>query len=604
MLFLTVLSQCLLISASSISWLSSSRHLQDSIRIGTLANDPIVKTSNGSVSGLSLPTYNQEAFLGIPFAAPPVGPLRFRAPQPLRVAWNDVRPAKSYGAGCAQWSNLVTDPKEDCLTLNSKSPIFSLNLSITLTQCPPTVVRPANVSRNANLPVFVAIYGGGYKVGASSEPGYNLSGLVSVSQRMKTPIIGVSMNYRLDVWGFLASKSIVANGDANAGLLDQVAALRWVQDNIGEFGGDKKRVTIWGVSAGGQSIGAHLHSFGGKNLGLYSGAIMESGGPVGAAMPPLEHYTKHFEQLKSQHGCGDISADPEAVDCLRKVPEKEFFAKKSTALWNPIVGRFLLPSLIKSQTNNTDGQYLTEYFSSMTPRSSFVKVPVITGANSDEGLGFGNARCASDAEISKWLTNWRGHNLTTKSINRLVELYDNPSYDYPPFAIKDRNTRIPNFAAKGRKASAIGGDLVMLAQVRKVAQAWTKAGVKAWTFRFDTRPWNQSEPFNGVRHGVEVTFSLQNMTGKMGPHDDFKHHRILGEKWGAAYVNFVAWADPNPAGGRGKENDGVPTLPYWPSYDEHAVNMVLNATQTDVEMDDYRKEGIDFINSISRELMV
>src|ERR1700743_2720043 len=107
---------------------------------------------------------------------------------------------------------------------------------------------------------------------------------------------------------------------------------------------------------------------------------------------------------------------------------------------------------------------MTEYPSSLTPRSAFVKVPVITGANSDEGLGFGNARCASDADIAKWLTNWRGHNLTTKSINKLVQLYENPTYDYPPYAIKNRNPPIPKFAAKGRKASAIGGDLVMLGQ--------------------------------------------------------------------------------------------------------------------------------------------
>jgi carboxylesterase type B len=228
---------------------------------------------------------------------------------------------------------------------------------------------------------------------------------------------------------------------------------------------------------------------------------------------------------------------------------------------------------------------------------------VITGANSDEGLSFGNARCDSDADIASWLSNWRGHNLTKASIEKLIHMYDNPSYDYPPYAIKDRNARIPSFAAKGRKAAAIGGDLVMLAQVRKVAQSWTKAGVKAWTFRFDTRPWDQSAPHLGVKHGVEVTFSFQNMTGKMGPYSEFSHYRILGEKWGAAYVNFVLRADPNPPGGKGYENVGVATLPYWPSYRAKPVNMLLNATKITVEKDGYRKEGIEFINGITRELM-
>jgi carboxylesterase type B len=250
-----------------------------------------------------------------------------------------------------------------------------------------------------------------------------------------------------------------------------------------------------------------------------------------------------------------------------------------------------------------DGNYLTEYPSSLTTRSSFVKIPVITGANSDEGLSFGNARCDSDADIASWLSNWRGHNLTKASIDKLIELYDNPSYDYPPYAIKDRNVRIPNYGSKGRKSSAIGGDLVMLAQVRKVAQSWTKAAVKAWTFRFDTRPWNQSAPHMGVKHGVEVTFSFQNMTGKMGPYNEFSHHRILSEKWGAAYVNFVVRADPNPVGGKGYQNLGVATLPYWPSHSEEQANMLLNATHLYVEKDDYREEGIEFINNITRELM-
>jgi carboxylesterase type B len=204
-----------------------------------------------------------------------------------------------------------------------------------------TVVRPTNTGPNDKLPVFVAIYGGGFRVGASSEPAYNLSGLVALSQLMKSPMIGVSINYRLDVWGFLATRSLMQNGDTNAGLLDQVAGFRWIQDNISAFGGDKNRVTLWGMSAGAQSIGLHLHSFGGKNMNLYSGAIMESGGPVGTALPPLKHYIQRFEDLKQQHGCGSVIGDTASIECLRRVPEQQFFEKKGVALWNPIVGMSL-----------------------------------------------------------------------------------------------------------------------------------------------------------------------------------------------------------------------------------------------------------------------
>jgi hypothetical protein len=115
---LIVLSQCLLASAPLVSAFQRADSSNNLAQLKDLAHDPIVKTTNGSISGVFLPTYDQDAFLGIPFAAPPTGSLRFRAPQPLNDAWNDLRQAKTYGPGCAQWSS-NTDVKEDCLTLNS-----------------------------------------------------------------------------------------------------------------------------------------------------------------------------------------------------------------------------------------------------------------------------------------------------------------------------------------------------------------------------------------------------------------------------------------------------------------------------------------------------
>jgi hypothetical protein len=123
MLFSTLLLQCALSSASSFSVLTPLSYSPDTTTLVNFASDPIVKTTNGSISGKFLPTYEQDAFLGIPFAAPPVGPLRFRAPQPLNTSWTDVRPAKTYGPGCAQWSS-NTNVKEDCLTLNGMHSFF------------------------------------------------------------------------------------------------------------------------------------------------------------------------------------------------------------------------------------------------------------------------------------------------------------------------------------------------------------------------------------------------------------------------------------------------------------------------------------------------
>jgi carboxylesterase type B len=156
---------------------------------------------------------------------------------------------------------------------------------------------------------------------------------------------------------------------------------------------------------------------------------------------------------------------------------------------------------------------------------------------------------------------------------------------------------LEGYEKKGRKSGAIGGDLVMIAQRRKVAQAYTKVGQKVWSYRFDTPLWN-SKPSDGSRHSAEMVFSFQNITGMLGPVPAFQHHQRLSEGIGASYVNFVNHWDPNMIG-----NGSKSILPKWPSYGESPVNMVFNASNNHVEKDDWRKEGMAFINSISRELL-
>lgn len=128
----------------------------------------------------------------------------------------------------------------------------------------------------------VWIYGGGLSAGSSADPQYNLSGIVKVSQDIKEPILAVSFNYRLGMWGVLQNFNLLKEGNANAGLLDQRLALRWIKENIEAFGGDPDRVVVWGESAGAQSIAYHMFSFDGEDEKLYHGAILESGGITGA----------------------------------------------------------------------------------------------------------------------------------------------------------------------------------------------------------------------------------------------------------------------------------------------------------------------------------
>ncbi len=185
----------------------------------TSTQAPTAAVRNGTYIGVHSSTFNQDFFLGVPFAQPPVGNLRFSQPKPLDTKFNQSRSATAYSAACVGYGSDDTpypSLAEDCLYLN--------------------VVRPSGYG-NQKLPVGLWIHGGGYAEGSAIDPRYNLSRIVQQSVKIGAPFIGVSINYRLSAWGFLSSKEVVSAGQANLGLQDQRIALRWVQENIGAFGG-------------------------------------------------------------------------------------------------------------------------------------------------------------------------------------------------------------------------------------------------------------------------------------------------------------------------------------------------------------------------------
>lgn len=145
----------------------------------------------------------------------------------------------------------------------------------------------------------------------------------------------MSLNYRLGVWGFLQTPQILAQGSSNAGLLDQRLALRWIKENIAAFGGSPDKITIWGESAGAQSIGLHLHSYDGRNDNLFHAAIMESGSQVGTALETLAYYTSPVENLTRTVGCHGVKDE---LACLRGLTQDELFTARVSQVWNPIVG--------------------------------------------------------------------------------------------------------------------------------------------------------------------------------------------------------------------------------------------------------------------------
>src|SRR5450759_4434265 len=219
----------------------------------------------GTLEGIIDSTTGVTVFRGIPYAAPPVGELRWKPPQPAKH-WSDVRPASQLGHNCVQHQPYGDiDPfaagvSEDCLFLN----VWTNSLD-------------ANAPRR---PVMVWIHGGGFFAGFGGEERHNGARLA------KKGAVVVTLNYRLGPFGFLAHPSLAAESPhhaaGNSGLLDQIAALQWVQRNIARFGGDPSRVTIFGESAGGMSVGSLIASPLAK--GLFQRAILESGTGVGAGI--------------------------------------------------------------------------------------------------------------------------------------------------------------------------------------------------------------------------------------------------------------------------------------------------------------------------------
>jgi para-nitrobenzyl esterase len=303
--------------------------------------NPIVRIDDGLVRGADVAGVN--TFLGLPYAAPPTGNLRWRAPQPA-AAWSGVRDATQFGPSCPQptANNPFLPPgpiSEDCLYLNVYAP------------------APRG-SDEGGRPVLVWIHGGGLV----QDGGRNYDG----SKLAADGVVVVTINYRLGALGFLAHPALASRpGGAagNYGLMDQQAALRWVQRNIARFGGDPHNVTIAGQSAGGLSVLAQMVSPGAR--GLFQRAIVQSG-TFALNQQPLATAEAAGETFATAVGCPDQSAA-----CLRSVPVAN------------LVGNFgvEIPGVV-------DGSVLTQPIGTALARGQFARVPVINGITHDEELVF------------------------------------------------------------------------------------------------------------------------------------------------------------------------------------------------------------------------
>jgi para-nitrobenzyl esterase len=314
-----------------------------------------VRTASGMVQGLPSLDGTVIGYRGIPYAAPPVGPLRWRAPQPAQP-WQGVRKAYNFGPSCIQnldeerkpwtWEFMTHDDiSEDCLYLN---------------------VWTAAARSSGGRPVLFFIYGGGFVEGSSEVPVYNGEALA------KKGLVVVTINYRLGLFGFFSHPELSAESghkaSGNQGLLDQLAALQWVQKNIASFEGDPKRVTIAGQSAGAASV----HDLVASSLakGLFQRAIADSGSAYSSTTGPTRKLSEaeqdgvKFAESKGAHSLND----------LRAISWKDLMSRPTAAV-------SAAPSVFRPMI---DGYFLTEDETAAFVQGKQNDVPTITGYNADE----------------------------------------------------------------------------------------------------------------------------------------------------------------------------------------------------------------------------
>ena len=483
-----------------------------------------LKTADGVLEGVISADGKVRTFKGIPFAAPPVGPLRWKAPQ-LPAAWTGVRKASEYGARCMQgsiYSDMIfhdSGPSEDCLYLNLWMPAT------------PTV---------AKLPVMVWIYGGGYQAGATSEPRQDAGNL------SKKGVLVVSMNYRLGIFGFFShpdlTKESGRDSSGNYGLLDQLAALQWVRKNIATFGGDPDNVTIFGESAGSFSVSALVASPLAK--GLFQRAIGESGAYLSSASLPLK------PRVETEKADAEFAKSALGTDSLLELRAKSADEVLQAALKEKQI-RF---------APNVDGYFLPEDVAAIYAKGQESAVPLLAGWNLDEANS--RAVLGRDAPTA---ANFRTHleSLYGANAGEIAKLYAGSS---------DAEVK--------RAAQDLASDRFIAFSTWKWLEMHAKtAKMPVYRYEFDeTLPLAPGAPEGAeatAPHASEIEFVFQVLSSRSLPWrpEDRKVSELMGTYW----TNFAKTGDPNSGG-----------VPRWPLYTESGYPVMHLAADSHAAPDRHR----------------
>ncbi|KXH42585.1 acetylcholinesterase [Colletotrichum simmondsii] len=512
--------------------------------VPTIADEPFPTAQIGRAKyiGLQNNTSGINSFYGIRYAKSPVGELRWRPPVATEDDFNQSTAVNTTrrGPSCIQstpsWGFQVEPPAqedEDCLLLDVLTPISPVSES---------------------LPVMVQIHGGGYTGGNStSSPGD------SMVYHSNGSMIYVAIQYRLGPLGFLAGDELTRDGSWNVGLLDQRAALNWIQKNIHQFGGDPSKITITGGSAGGGSVSLQMTLYGGSQRPPFRAAIPEY--PWWTPMYNKEFLNKQYSRFSSAANCTSLS-------CLRKLPASGIKAatqKSFQSAYNAhefAYGNFYWGPSVDG--NIVRGHPLEEFRS-----GRFTKVPVLVNHNGYEGILFSNTTMTTQDELLADLqTLWPS--LPESKIADLLEFYPTSTYNG---TVLDRLTVLAALSASTgqelelsdvfARRQAIFGDSLINCPTTYIATAATKAGTKAYKMIFDA---------GNQLHGATVPFLFSTTINPSGE-IPFSTTVAPGNATLASYmrdyfVSFSLYLHPNGfAAGQ--------QAPYFPRYDSQDLDTLL-----------------------------
>jgi carboxylesterase type B len=551
---------------------------------------PTVSAPAGSIVGTT--RLSTEAFNGIPFAQPPVGPLRLRPPVRLNSSLG-VFDATGMAPACPQFAadSDANDFLSQVLDTIINLPFFQKALKVSEDCLTINVFRPIGTKAGDKLPVLFWIFGGGFEVRISdpSEPTwadrslqlgwssmYDGGPLLTNAINMGKPYIFVAVNYRVGGFGFMPGKEILADGAANLGLLDQRMGLEWVADNIAAFGGDPDKVTIWGESAGAISVFNQMALYNGDNKykgkPLFRGAIMNSGSIIPADPVDCPKGQVVYDQVVEKAGC---AAAADTLACLRATPYDKFLAAA-----NSVPAILSYNSVALSYLPRPDGKVLTKSPDVLVLERKYAAVPMIIGDQEDEGTLFAlfQSNITTSAKLVSYLGDLFFHSATKSQLEGLVAQYSPWVWDGSPFGSGLLNEIYPGF----KRLAALLGDLVFTLTRRVFLEMATSLNpdVPAWSY---LASYDRGTPIMGTFHGSDI---LQVFYGIL---PNYAAKSIQGY-----YANFVYNLDPNnAAGGTSAKSKIAENWPRWTMKERKLINFF--ADRNGYLVDDFREGAAQYI---------